>query len=204
MKKRNIFLAALLFVALVGVGKIAYDTYARYLSETSGNAEVSAAVWSMKVNTEDVTTGTTLANNLPVTLNESTLVAAGKIAPGRGGYVDLEIDPTGTEVAFDYTVEIDPATGENLPSGFQVTGYAIKSGESYPTATSITGGTFTAGVELATDNDGSRIAMDDTKKVNCRVYFDWVNNEANNAEDTKAEGTEITVPITITLSQKLN
>lgn len=175
-----------IIVAVLLVGGIGMYSYAKYTSGIEGASEVSAAAWVINVNEVDINEeSATLGNTLALTLDENTLVADGKIAPGRGGHFDITVDPTGTEVALEYRVELSSVTG--MPAGMAITGYKID------------GGTLNTGTSIPTQT----IALGGAAQT-ITVYVEWANSEDNNADDTAKAGTTVNIPVKVTVSQKLS
>ena len=190
MKKRNMLLIVLLLFLVLGAGVY---TYARYASTITGNQTLEAAAWVINVNEQDVTAGNaTLNNHLTLALDASDHVVDNKIAPARGGSVDVIIDPAGTEVSLDYEVAIGEIT--NKPANVKVQ-YAVGGGEKQdvPATNKVTG-------EILLTDKTNGLATGD--KVTVHLYFTWPDGDsANNVADTADQGKEITVPVTVNLKQ---
>ncbi len=103
-KQKKMFLSIvailILIVLLIGF------TFAKYYSVYEGAVSVQAAKWSFRVNgwnpveTEKLSL-TRLASTTNINLEE------GKIAPGYGGEIPIEIDATGSEVDVNYHIEVE-------------------------------------------------------------------------------------------------
>ena len=99
------------------------STFSRYTTIQEGQPKAYIANWNVKINNEDITNKTTLSNVItlvPDSMKETT--TDNKIAPGKYGHFDLIINPTGTEVAVEYTISLDVT---NLPQGIVLTNYEI-------------------------------------------------------------------------------
>ena len=107
------------FYLLLATFLIFYSTYSRYTTIEEGQPKAYIANWKVKINNEDITNKQTLSNMItlvPDTSRETT--TDNKLAPGKTGFFDIIIDPTGTEVAIEYTINFDIT---NLPTGIILT-----------------------------------------------------------------------------------
>ena len=202
MKKSILVLVVFILVVLTAYSIT--GTYSRYATAVSGEGTATAAAWIIQVNEEDITsTKQTLANKIELNpIQDPEYVANGKMAPGYGGYFDIAINPTGTEVAFSYDVSLGAA--ENLPENLvfskydlNVGSYQVAGGEAdatqMPADGHITG-------EVLLENGA---AMTENKQVWIRIYWNWedLNSETANADDVSHEGTAITIPVEVSLEQ---
>ena len=169
-------------------------TYARYTSEVSGTAQVDVAKWAIKVNGTDITpVGTTSFGSLTFLWDTNTRVVANKIAPARTATAQFTLDPTGTEVAFEYEIDLG-ATISNIPTNATVT---VKDG----TTTIVgAGGKYTGVVELPA---GAAHSSAHT----ITVIIDWPNIDTAvaDAADTVdgVAAKPITFPVSVTVKQLL-
>src|SRR5574344_1772372 len=109
---KRIFYLVFIFVALASIFYLV-NTYA--LLETNASSTVSEDVgkWTIKINNTDISSGTVeniSLNNFIYTDNSN--VANDTIAPGRTGYVDIVIDPSGTDVAVRYDATLNINSGD--------------------------------------------------------------------------------------------
>ena len=189
MKKRDyVFLLALL-VLMVIISAGTY-TYARYLTTVETSSDVTIAKWQVAVKEGDNELSST--QKLTLTVNKNTNVADGKMAPGSTASGEFTIDPTGSEVAIDYEVNIDTTNITNNK-------IAIKS-------------LSVGGVDLTKNGEGKyvgTILLADAlakKLTTVKVTVEWTNDETNNENDTttgKTAGT-INLPINITVKQHID
>jgi len=180
--KTIIFFIGLLLILVTGI------TYSRYYSTANTDSKMSIAPWSIKINGQDVskTYAFTLNN---IIWSEETKVANGYIAPGGNGYYSIEIDPSGTEVAIDYTIGLDATTFEDY------TGLAIEK-------------VTIDGEEVTGENgyyDGF-ISLEDVlnnKKVDFRIYIAW--KESGDQIDTEigVSYQDISLPIVAAVKQHI-
>ena len=119
-KVKNIVLslaAASLMVAAIG------GTYSRYASRATVNSNLNLAKW--KVVLSDGTNDYDISSqsqtfNINATLDEvesNSNVSAGKLAPGQVLSASLEVDPSDSQVAIDYLLNV----GEISTTGFNST-----------------------------------------------------------------------------------
>ena len=113
MKKRRTIII-LLIVLICIIYLAASTTYTSYESNTSAKVESDIANWNIKVNDTLITTATTQEINID-TINWNTEhIREGTAAPGTSGSLEITIDPTDTDVSFDYELTIiDHTVDEN-------------------------------------------------------------------------------------------
>ena len=115
------------------------------------------------------------------------------LAPGRSGNFNIELDPTGSKVAMDYSIKIDSTAINN--SNIEVTSVKIN-------GTELTGvdGVYTGTLTLAEVTSGT--------KVNANVTITWTdkNTDSANIEDTNtgSDANDISIPVTVTATQSVN
>lgn len=179
------------FYLLLATFLIFYSTYSRYTTIEEGQPKAYIANWKVKINNEDITNKQTLSNMItlvPDTSRETT--TDNKLAPGKTGFFDIIIDPTGTEVAIEYTINFDIT---NLPTGIILTNYEIiEDGIS----TNFTN-TSIFGIINLTETEQ---ALDENNKKTIRVYWEW-------QKDTTEIPTEediYDISVTINVRQKLS
>ena len=188
MKKRDyVFLLALL-VLMVIISAGTY-TYARYLTTVETSSDVTIAKWNVAVKEGDNELSST--QKLTLTVNKNTNVADGKMAPGSTASGEFTIDPTGSEVAIDYEINIDTTNITNDK-------IAIKS-------------LSVGGDELAKNGEGKyvgTISLEDAlanKQTTVKVTVEWTNDEANNTKDTATginAGT-LEIPVNVVVKQHI-
>lgn len=94
----KIVIMILVFLLIFAIYLVFNETYARYLSSTSGKAIVKIAPWNIKIEGTDITTSKTFNVN-DISWIPSENIANGYIAPSRKGIIKLRIDPSQTKVA---------------------------------------------------------------------------------------------------------
>lgn len=173
------------------------DTYAKYYAQAhTENLSQEIGKWVVKINEMDLysKTGESVkfqVNNLNNFSNPN--AAPDKISPSSTGYVDIVIDPTGTDVAVRYDIELDLTGVSNLAIEARLemasgTNTLVKTGKN----------TYSGIISLAEVQAGS--------KANARCYVTWNNDETKNAEDS-AMGlnpqTDISLSAKVTVTQYL-
>lgn len=141
-------------------------TYSKFSSMGKLKIESNVALWSIKVNGQDVTSSSSFTLN-NIVWSGSETVANGYVAPGGSGYYEIVIDTSGTKVAIDYMIGFDSSILEQN------------------TRMKVDRVTFD-GVEKTSEDgyyDGFISLSDvlDNKLVTIRIYINW--DEANNEED---------------------
>lgn len=179
-QKRTLLVAVLLLL----VGVTAYfgaSTYAKYVSEITGNkAEVKVAKWDFVDDNETQEFEIELAN----AVDESTLVED-RIAPGTSGSFKIVLNNKDTETGVDFTVTLDSIT--NKPTNLKFYRNNDFTGEVVPGTTQITG----------------QLEANDATDLEIPIYWQWAYETAeiatNDPVDT-ADGVaanELTVGVTI-------
>lgn len=198
MKTSGVKKGVILAVALIAVIAITGITYSRYVSTATVNGTVDIAKWSIKLNDTDIST-TPTTKNVVLTYEANEFVKDDTIAPGTRATFDVVLDPTGSEVAVDYSLNIDTTqiTGiTNTDSQIAVTGAKyVVDGQAAQNA-NITGNDVIINESLADVLAG--------KKVTLTVTVEW-QNASQDAADT-ANGTNggvITIPVTVTAEQHI-
>ena len=150
---------------------------AKYQSVYTPSGKAVIANWAIKVNTEDITAdGTTAAKDITLVPETSANVAEGKLAPGYGGYFDITIDPTGTEVGFDYDIELDVS---KLPTDITITEYDLMKATETTADLAITNNKIEGEFTLA---ENESFNADDVTTF--RIYWMWNDVRANDATHT--------------------
>jgi len=153
-------------------------TLAKYASEVSGTANAVVAKWAIAFKDGEgnaYSDENKLALNLQDTALADGMVATGKIAPGTKGGFALQVDGTGTEVAFKYTIELDM-------SGEEIKKAPVKfySNPECTTPLSVSDGKVTLNGEVELANVGT--------PVTSNVYWKWDSTNYDTAiteEDTR-------------------
>lgn len=184
------------------------DTYALYKSQITADYEDDVGKWIIKINNYDIDS----ENVAYIYQNQSLHTSTGTIAPGNTATFEMEIDPTGTDVAImyavDLTIDSDTIQEEDYPFNDYVEIDRIvstfeKDGETAIVDTTNntvddTGKKFKGIIPLDKINSGY--------KNKITVYLKWINNEANNEIDTdlgKKGNADFNVAVKLELKQYL-
>lgn len=176
-------------------------TYARYTSSASGTAEVQVAKWAVKVNDTDIVEKDTITISFTEVANDN--VVDGKIAPASQLYADFTIDPTGSEVAIDYSFSlgnIESSSG-TVPTSLTVSKVVPVVSGTEGTALTATDGKYTGTINLTSQT----AELTSAEAVTVRVYVEWTNSEANNTTDTTvgASAPTLTMDVTAVATQHI-
>ena len=185
MKKvLKILTLVMLILTIIKIG----DTYAKYFA-SANTATLSQDVgkWIILVNNMDITIegGESVefeVNNFNNFSN--THAAQDKISPGSTGYVDIEINPAGTDVAVRYDIELDLTGVSNLAIEARL---EMASGEN--TLVKTGENTYSGTISLAD------VQAEATATVRC--YITWNNDDANNGVDSAA-GSNVNLELGLT------
>ena len=177
--------------------------YALYREQLQDEYSTLLGLWTIKVNESDVTAGgqtaTFTISDDQLEYVESEYVQEGNIAPGSQAYVDLVIDPTNTDVSIVYTIDIgEVAVGSNNVSNANI---ELVSASNYfkldaedETETPVTnttenmdGNSYTSVIPIGKITQGYKNFV--------RLYFEWVNVEANNETDSELASSEQVVEV---------
>lgn len=201
MKKvLKILTLVMLIITIIKIG----DTYSRYYtSANTTDLYKDIGEWIIKVNEMDIYSenGDTVEfvlnkfNNFTNSNTEPT-----KISPGNKGYTDIVIDPSGTDVAVRYDIELH---SDWINEFEMLLGGNVFLEIQEPTEN-------TQFVEIDKNSYSGIISLEDiqaNKTVTIRCYIEWKNDETLNNMVTilATTGRRVTLklPINITVSQYL-
>lgn len=186
-----------LIMLIITILKIA-DTYSKYYTRAhTSSLTKDIGEWVIKVNEMDIYSENGASVELVIDkFNNYTnnYASPDKIAPFSEGYTDIVIDPTGTDVAvrYDMQIEVPETSVLDLEARLEMISdeeVLIKTGEN----------TYTGIINLSDVQQG--------KKANIRAYILWMNNEEKNEEDTAIATTEqrenLEISVNLTVSQYL-
>ncbi|MBR1883654.1 MAG: hypothetical protein IJ809_01710 [Clostridia bacterium] len=192
--KNKIFLAIIcaLLVGIVGT------TYSRYTSSATAVASANMAKWNIELNGENISSE---SKNFNVTAVKKTGVSNnnvvdGKIAPGQTLVASVEVDPTGSEVAVDYLINV----GQIQTQGFD-TDSEISLSKVVCTVDGVTSEAVKTGDGYIFYEDLTNVLAGNKALV--EAYVEWT--DSDNAADT-ANGNaalSIVVPMQVTVRQHL-
>ena len=149
------------------------------------------ATWSIIINNTDISNSSTSFVIDQINWDSSDNVKEGKVAPGIGGYFDIIIDPSNTDVSIMYNLIFDFSSLEN--TDIEVESISeISNNEIIRTDQN----TYTGIINLSDINNG--ITND------IRVNLKWNNNEENNEYDYelgKNANTVLEIPVSVEVFQ---
>ena len=177
MKISSIQKKSIIIIAVViGVGILALSSYAIYKSNASGNVEVSTAKFQIKLNNSESLTQNIILKDTITTNNYSDDL----VVPGTKGMFDLELDFTNVDVSVNYTINF---TTSNLPNNLK-----LYSDSNYTNQILSLNDSYTIGSSLIKTNT---------------IYWKWdyLTDSASNENDNSFMNREISLPVTITLTQ---
>ena len=186
--------------------------YALYKEQLQSQYSSLLGLWTIKINDTDITTGGQNATfEIPgsqLKYVASNYVQEGNIAPGSQAYVDLVIDPTNTDVSIIYTIDIgEIAIGSNATSTANI---KLISASNYFKIDAADEDEVPIINETNFIEENSYTSVIPVNKITqgyknfIRLYFEWVNVEANNTTDSalaELEGATISLPVQINLKQ---
>lgn len=174
------------------------NMYALYREQLQSQYSSLLGLWTIKVNDSNITAGgqnaTFEISDTQLKYVESEYVQEGNIAPGSQAYVDLVIDPANTDVSIIYTIDIgEVAVGSNTTSNANI---KFISGSNYfkidaqdededPVTNDtdfVEGNSYTSVIPVNKITQGYKNFV--------RLYFEWVNVEANNVTDSELASSE--------------
>ena len=180
MKGNKKFLVVAVLFLLIAVS---YSTYAIYKSSASASDTINAANWVIEVNGSDITTS---ANNTfplgTIDWSNTRYGQNGTIAPGDTGTVTVTIDADGSEVGVHYVISADTTSLNN--ANF--------------TVTPATGSSLTGDIAYGPDED------DMEAEITLNITWTGVDSESANAADINLAGDQITLPVSVTVTQNPN
>ena len=190
MRKQLWAVSILLFVVLI---LVVCNSYGLFENNATATEQNPVGGWTINLNDILISeSGQTTINIDEFVYDSSTTINDGYIAPGRSGYFDLILDPSGTDVAIKYeiTFNLDELYEDNITYSVD-----MLSGES---ATQVDENTYVGVITLDDIDDGETISL--------RVHVNWLNDETLNDPDTELGivlNNKISIPINIKLVQYL-
>ena len=191
-KKVKIILYIMFFSLLIISAFIFKDTYAVFETNTNGASNFDIGRWIIRVNELDISNGQTVNFSMDsFTYTDNIHIRDGYIAPGRSGYFDLVLDPTGTDVSirYDITLNIPDELSDNI-SCYVTT----NDGNTVRTADNVYSGIL----DLNSITSGGMATL--------RVNIEWANNSDYDNLDTQLgiiKNNKISIPASISVIQYL-
>lgn len=170
------------------------NTYA--LLETNAQATITEDVgkWQIKLNNTDISHGITNSfniNNLIYTDNAN--IDDNVIAPGRSGYFDIVINPSGTDVSIRYDITLN-INSDDYPANINFNVADISDNSTIKSDINTYSGTI----------DLNNIKLN--KTLTLRITVNWQDNINYDTSDSNIgtkEDTYINIPATVKVSQYL-
>ena len=135
IKRKIVFFVALM--SLFYCVSLMQETYAKYISSATANAELTIARWNVLVNNQDILNNSNFSNTITPVFEGTSHIKNGIIAPTAEGYFDITINGDNTDVSFSYSISLSLAN-ENTVSDLEITKFKIGSIES-PYSSTVTG-----------------------------------------------------------------
>lgn len=190
MKRVCYFLSIVLLIVIIV--KIFY-TFALLESNTTRVVENGLGKWTILVNETDVTAEEVEFDIDNIVYESDTTVKTGRLAPGLGGYFEIAIDPTDTDVSLRYDITFDCTALESLGTTIGVANVVETSNKNIVQ----TGENTYTGVISLNEIQANKV---DT----IRTSISWTNDETKNSNDTglgMQNNPTIQIPVHIRLIQ---
>ncbi len=192
--RKNKKVVWILFIVFISITftLIIKNTYALLETIAVGDASMAPGKWSIKLNNVDISSG--VVNNFVIDniiYSENSNVASNRIAPGRSGYFDIELDPSGTEVAIRYDIFIDLESA-SYPSNIAFSIQDLTNGNAVLTDIN----TYTGVIDLEDIDSGDPITL----RLNV-IWSDIVSNNETDTELASTKGNSLQVPVTVVIQQ---
>lgn len=195
MSKKKRFILFLAIASLFFSMNMVQKTYAKYVTTSNGEANLNIARWDIVVNDEHIKNKEELSADITPQYVENPNVAEGVIAPGSIGYFDITIDPTNTDVSFDFEISID--NEESDVTDLKLLKYYIDSEDN---------------IKDAEENEVifDSININDKKAKTVRIYVIWdesLNETMDNIKDSEvghdSENKKASVNVNLKFKQTL-
>ena len=167
------------------------DTYAKYVSSASANAELTIARWNVLVNSQDILNNSNFSSTITPTFAGTTHIRSGIIAPTAEGYFDLNMNFADADVSFSYEIN----TGVSATSPVQdlvATGYSVDGGQRINFAS------------YNTPITGTILLNSGITTRSIRIYVLWDDDAStqtmSNAEDANSTSSVTPVTFNVTIS----
>lgn len=190
MRKQLIFVA---FLSLLVTLWHIVSSFAIFESDIPFNINTPLAKWQILVNNINITGVENKFNVEAINWSENEFVLPGVAAPGLNGYFEVFIDPSSTEVSFEYEILID--FDELGNEEIKLVSVLDKNGQLLDKTD---GGTY-KGLFLLSD-------IENGKQEKIRFNVIWENNEENSDIDSTfvdIEDSYLRIPLKIKFSQFL-
>ena len=199
MKLKKLIRFILIIIIVILLFTIIRSTYSKYVTAFEKSTGAVLNAWNIKVNDEKITTDAIFTNTLKVNFDANPHIAENTLAPTRTGTVPLTLDSTGTQVPYEYKIEIvdGNVVTDNIPD-YRIYAYSLNGGEKVILDDTIT--EISGIVQPAAD-------INTVVKNEILLYVEWYDgpdNKMDNAEDVKVTQSDDpygTIPIGVFVTQ---
>ena len=161
------------------------NTFALFETNGYSDTEMEIGKWKIYVNDVDISVANTITLD-DFVYSASSHTDDGYFAPGRSATFEIEIDASESEVAIEYSLEIDDSAIEDHPNiSFSIT--------NLDTNQVINDTEYTGVINL---NDSDRT-------INLSIALNWANNTLYDEDDTELIGEELEFLIQANFKQYL-
>ncbi len=175
-KKLNKKIALLLSCVVLLVGcYFIQDTLAKYRKKIDANTNLTLASWNIKVNDESILNKTELTQEITPTFPSNEYVKENVLAPGSKGYFDIVIDPTETDVSFQYVIST-MISEDSAIKDLIIDSYIINPSEENNEV-----------IEYNPDTGITGEILHNSESTTIRIFIEWNDDESNimdNEQDT--------------------
>lgn len=128
MKKNKTLKTILLILILILTFLTIRDTYSKYITQTGNSSTLDISKWHILLNNEDIRNKKDFTNDIKIEYEKSDHIAENIVVPTSKGTFSLELNSTGTELPFEYTIQITDdkpysVTVNNITPGDDTTPY---------------------------------------------------------------------------------
>ena len=142
------------------------DTYAKYTSAVNETTDISIARWRILVNNFDIRSNSSTNNLITPVFAGNANIASGVIAPTATGYFDIVVDATGTDLSFNYNINVSNSIDSPV-NDIIVTNCTLNNNPI----------TVNNGVISGTIN------LSDQRVNTFRVYIEWIDGAGENMDN---------------------
>lgn len=177
MKRRTILKILLLILILIVAFLIIRSTYSKYITATDDDTSIHTANWNIKLNDKDILECKDFTENMQLVFDKNEYIDENVIAPTSTGSFKVKIESTGTEVPFQYELQIaEPVDSVStyLPD-FRVYSYTING--SAPIIVDSSDANIIDIVEPPVDADGKFTGEEVINDYT--FYFEWYDGADN-------------------------
>lgn len=106
MKKSKTFKIILLILILIFAFLTIRNTYSKYITQTGNSSTLNISKWHLLLNDEDIRNKKDFTEDIKIEYEKSEHIAENVVVPTSKGTFSLELNSTGTELPFEYTIQI--------------------------------------------------------------------------------------------------